>query len=283
MILRFINPLNDEVDHLIFKLKGLFNKTLNSSMVLTYSEMTSRNYNKLIISIVISVVSILICQVNNINAQNTGIGFKAGLDFSTQLNNFQFTSGELELDLDPSFTTGYHLGLIYRNRVSPNIRIQTEPSFLKIGAKYQESFTFRGFDFETDSESKLSYIQLPVLIELTTTPPDLEEFPKPWEETTYHLTFGLYGSYLLDATFSGVNSGNPIGVDFEEEFSNDVTSQFNDFDAGVIVGGGLEYGYQNKIGIETRLMLGLLNSNNANSTEFKPNNLSISVAMYYLF
>ena len=217
------------------------------------------------------------------NAQNVGLGVKAGLDFSTQLNNFRFISGDLELELDPSFTTGYHLGLVYRNRLSNNFRIQAEPSFLRIGANYEESFTFRGFDFETDSETKLSYLHLPVILELTTTPPDLAEFPKPWEETTYHATFGLYGSYLLDAVFSGTNSGTPIGVDFEEEFSNDVTSQFNEYDAGIIIGGGLEYGYQNKIGFETRLMLGMLDSGNAGSAEIKPNNLSVSFAMYYLF
>lgn len=185
--------------------------------------------------------------------------------------------------MNPTFTTGYHLGLIYRNRISPNIRIQTEPSFLRIGAQYKESFNFRGFDFETDSKTKLSYIQLPLLLEWTTTPPDLQEFPKPWEETTYHLSIGLYGSYLVDAVFEGTNSGNPIGVDFEEAFSNDVTSSFNSFDAGFILGGGLEYGYLNKIGIETRVMMGILNSVNASKTEFKPNNLFVSIAMYYLF
>lgn len=233
----------------------------------------------------VSLLLILMLNIgtNNAIGQNVGIGFKAGLDFSTQVNNFQFTSGELELDLDPKFTTGYHLGLVYRNRLSQNFRIQAEPAFLNVGARYKESFTLRGFDFQTDSETKLRYLHLPFVLELTTTPPDLEEFPKPWEETTYHATIGLYGSYLLDANFSGTNSGTPIGVDFEEQFSNDVTSQFNNYDAGFIIGGGLEYGYQNKIGIETRLMLGMLNSNSANSTEFKPNNLAISFAMYYLF
>ena len=217
------------------------------------------------------------------NAQNVGIGIKAGLDFSTQLNNFTFQSGDLNLDLDPNFKVGYQFGLVYRNRIARNFRIQAEPTFQNIGASYKESFTLRGFDFQTDSETNLRYIHLPVVLELTTTPPDLEEFPKPWEETTYHATIGLYGSYLLDAEFSGRNSGTPIGIDFEEQFSNDVTSQVNEYDAGFIVGGGLEYGYQNKIGVETRLMLGMLNSNNPNKTEFKPNNLSVSVALYYLF
>lgn len=245
--------------------------------------MNKQNLTKFKLSVLLIGIALFTIPFSNTNAQNIGLGAKAGLDFSTQLNNFQFTSGDLALDLEPTFTTGYHLGLIYRNRLSGNFRIQAEPAFLRIGANYEESFTFRGFDFQTDSETKLSYLHLPVVLELTTTPPDLQEFPKPWEETTYHATLGFYGSYLLDANFAGTNSGTPIGVDFEEEFSNDVTSQFNDFDTGFIIGGGLEYGYQNKIGLETRLMLGLLNSNDENSTEFKPNNLSVSFAIYYLF
>lgn len=233
--------------------------------------------------ITVCIFLILIMPFNKAYGQDVGIGLKAGLDFSTQLNNFQFTSGDLELDLDPSFTTGYNLGLIYRNRLSPNFRIQAEPAFVQIGARYKNSFTFRGFEFGTDSETELSYLQLPILFEFTTTPPDLKEFPIPWEETTYHATVGFYGSYLISATFAGTNTGAPIGIDFEEEFSNNVTSQFNEYDAGVILGAGLEHGYQNKIGLETRLLLGLLNTNNASNTEFKANNLAISVAVYYLF
>lgn len=224
----------------------------------------------------------LLFSSNFLQAQDTGLGLKAGLNFSSPLNNFEFTSVDLELQLDPSFSTGYHLGFIYRNRFAKNFRFQAEPAFLKIGAKYNETFTFRGFEFQNDSESRLLYLHLPLLLELTTTPPDLEEFPKPWEETTYHLTFGLYGSYLLDARFYGINSGSPIGVDFEEEFSNDVTSRHNRYDAGIVLGGGLEYGYQNKIGIESRLTLGLIDTQNKERMKFKPDNLFISVAIYYI-
>lgn len=245
--------------------------------------MNKKIATKVILISCLFVMNILCIQIRNTNAQDIGIGLKTGLDFSTLLNNFKFQSGDLNLDLNPNFTTGYHIGLLYRNRLSPNFRVQAEPAILQIGAQYNESFTLRGFDFQTESETTLSYLHLPLVVELTTTPPDLEEFPKPWEETTYHATLGFYGSYLLDANFSGTNSGTPLGVDFEEQFSNDVSSQFNEIDAGVIIGGGLEYGYQNKIGLETRLMLGMLNSNNASKTEFKPNNLSISVAIYYLF
>lgn len=238
---------------------------------------------RVILLFILFIFNILSTQIRTASAQDVGVGLKTGLDFSTLLNNFQFQSGELTLDLSPNFTTGYHFGLIYRYRFASNFRLQAEPSFLEIGAQYDEAFTLRGFEFQTKSETKLSYLHLPVVLELTTTPPDLQEFPKPWEETTYHATIGLYGSYLIDANFTGTNTGTPLGVDFEERFSNDVTSQFNEVDAGFIIGGGLEYGYQNKIGLETRLMLGLINSNNSVSTEFKPNNLSVSVAIYYLF
>jgi len=215
-------------------------------------------------------------------AQETGIGLKAGANYSTQLNSFQFTTGDLQINLDPSFTLGYHLGLIYRQRIARNFRIQAEPTFLRIGARYDDSFTFRGFDFQTDSETRLSYIQLPLMLEWTTTPPDLEKVPIPWEVTTYHASIGLYSSYLVDAMFSGSNSGSPVGVEFDEEFSNDVTNQLNYFDAGFIIGGGLEYGNKDKIGIEARLMLGMLNSGNTNVNEIKPDNLSISIAVYYM-
>jgi len=216
-------------------------------------------------------------------AQETGIGLKAGTNISTQLNNFQFTTGDLQINLDPSFTFGYHLGLIYRQRIARNFRIQAEPTFLNIGASYKDSFTFRGFDFQTDSETRLSYIQLPLMLEWTTTPPDLKEVPIPWEITTYHASIGLYSSYLVDAIFVGSNSGSPIGVDFDEEFSNDVTDQLNYFDAGFIIGGGLEYGHKDKMGIEARVMLGMFNSGNIRVNEFKPDNLSISIAAYYMF
>ena len=215
-------------------------------------------------------------------AQNIGLGFKAGLDFSTQLNRFQFTSGELELDLDPSFTPGYHIGLIYRNRISKNFRVQAEPAFLRIGAKYTEPFTIETSEVQTDSETKLYYFHLPVLLELTSTPPDLQEVPIPWEETTYHATIGLYGSYLIDAVFLGTISRIPIGIE-EADFFNNVTNQFNNFDAGLIVGGGFEYGYQSKFGFATRLMLGLLNSNSENTFKFKADNLAITAGVYYLF
>ncbi|NGP76700.1 PorT family protein [Balneolaceae bacterium YR4-1] len=245
--------------------------------------MSKKINGKVILLSCIFILSILNTQIKTAYAQDIGIGLKTGLDFSTLLNNFHFQSGDLNLDLSPNITTGYNIGLIYRNRIHSNFRLQAEPSFLEIGAQFDEAFTLRGFEFQTKSETKLSYLHLPIVLELTTTPPDLQEFPKPWEETTYHATIGFYGSYLLEANFSGTNTGTPLGVDFEESFSNDITSQFNEVDTGIIFGGGLEYGYQNKIGIETRLMLGLINSNNSANTEFKPNNLSVSVAIYYLF
>lgn len=237
--------------------------------------------HNLITTGILSIV-ILFSSHHNVKSQDIGLGIQSGLEVSTQLNNFQFTSGDLQLDLDPKLTAGYNLGLIYRKRISPNFRIQLEPSILRLGATYNETFTFSGFEFETDSETKLTYLHMPVMFEITTTPPDLKEFPVPWEETTYHVSMGFYGSYLMDAVFSGTNSGDPIGIEFEETFTNDVTNLFNEFNTGLIIGAGLEHGNKNKIGVETRLMLGLLNASPDNQTEFKPNNLSFSFGLYYM-
>ena len=242
-----------------------------------------KKINLFFFTLILTSLSVLYTNVSKVSAQEIGIGVKAGANFSTQLNNFQFTTGDLQINLDPSFTFGYHLGLIYRQRIARNFRMQAEPTFLNIGASYKDSFTFRGFDFQTDSKTRLSYIQLPLMLEWTTTPPDLKEVPVPWEITTYHASIGLYSSYLVDAIFSGNNSGSPIGVDFDEEFSNDVTDQLNYFDAGFIIGGGLEYGHKDKMGIEARVMLGMFNSGNIRVNEFKPDNLSISIAAYYMF
>lgn len=238
--------------------------------------------HRLKLRITLPILIILITCSLKSNAQDLGVGFKAGLEVSTQLNNFTFQSGDLALDLDPKISTGYHLGLIYRNRFARNFRLQAEPTFLRLTSDYNESFIFRDFEFQTKSETKLSYLHLPIVLEITTTPPDLEEFPKPWEETTYHAKLGFYGSYLIDATFKGVNSGAPIGVEFEEEFSNDITSLLNSYDAGIIIGAGLEYGYQNKLGIESRLLLGFIDSGNSQKNEIRAHNLSISFALYYL-
>lgn len=220
--------------------------------------------------------------MNTTLAQKTGIGAIAGFTESTHLNNFRFVDENIELDIQPEFKNNFHAGLIYRYVFGRNIRMQTEPLFIKMGATYNDTFIYNDTQFETDSETELWYFQVPVLVQFTTTPPDRAEFPKPWPEFTYHFTAGGYGGYLLDATFSGSNRGAPFGVVFEDTFFNNVKDQYYEFDYGVVFGGGLEFGLNTKIGFETRLIYGLADVGNDEVSNFNPKNVAINFSVYFI-
>jgi len=223
----------------------------------------------------------------SINAQDLGIGLRIGGGASSHINEFKFLVNNDQIKLSPSFTENFDASLVYRKILSDNFRIQFEPGIIRMGAAYNEELEneadFGNFEITTDSKTKIWYGYLPVLLQLTTTPPDRLEFPKPWAITTYHATFGFYGSYLIDATFDGTNSGAPLGVPFQGNFSEDVTDQYRDIGAGVIIGGGLEHGLNNKFGIEARAIFGALNAGDSENLNFNPLNLAITFNMYYLF
>ncbi len=218
----------------------------------------------------------------NANGQDLGIGIKGGPNFTSHLNNFRFVSGDIDLELSPKMKSGFNLGLIYRQRLSNNFRLQLEPSVFTMGARYEEGFTLRGFDFQTESETELLYIQLPLLIQLTTSPPERVVYGRQYTNTTYHLTGGVYGNYLLDAQFSGTNTGAPVGINFSGNFSNNVKEQYLDFDAGFMLGVGIENGSTSRMGLEARLMLSVIDSGNASNFSFKPQNMGATISLYFL-
>jgi len=237
----------------------------------------------------ISLFNLLIFQWygNSADAQDMGIGFRIGGGASTHVNEFKFLVNRDQIKLSPSFTENFDASLIYRNILSDNFRIQIEPGIIRMGARYNEDLDneadFGNFEITTDSKTNIWYSYLPILFQLTTTPPDRLEFPKPWAITTYHATFGFYGSYLIDATFEGSNSGAPLGVPFQGNFSEDVSDQYRDIGAGVIIGAGFEHGLHNKFGIEARAIFGALNAGDSENLNFNPLNLAITFNMYYIF
>ena len=221
-----------------------------------------------------------------VKSQDIGIGLRVGAGASTHLNDFKFIVTNNQIKLSPSITENFDASLLYRKILSDNWRIQIEPGIIRLGATYNETIAprdFGGFEITTDSKTKLWYAYMPLIVQLTTTPSDRLEFPKPWAITTYHVTAGIYGSYLLDARFEGVNSGFPLGVAFEGEFSEDVSGQYKDHGAGIILGGGLEHGLDNKIGVELRGIFGALNTGDSELLSFNPLDLAITFNIYYLF
>lgn len=215
-------------------------------------------------------------------SQRLGIGITGGMNVTSHLNNFRFVSGDIDLDFTPGMKTGFTGGLIVRRPISEKLRFQAEPTISMMGAKYDDDFVLRGFDFETDSRTRLYYVQLPLLVQFTTVPPERTVYGRQPSETTFHVTGGVFGGYLLDAQFTGANSGAPIGIEFQGAFTENVKGQYKEYDGGVIFGGGLEHGSQSKIGLEARIMFSVLDSGNAPDLNFKPQNMAVSLSIYYL-
>lgn len=226
--------------------------------------------------------SILPGTVVTAGAQPIDFGVTGGMNISSHLKNFQFTSGDIHLDLEPKITIGYQAGVIARTSITQSLRLQAEPSVILLGARYNESFQVRGFEFQTESRTKLLYIQLPLLLQLTTVPPPKTVFGRPFSSTTFHLTGGIFGGYLFDARFAGTNTGNPTGIPFESNFVNDVTSQYSDYDGGAVLGAGFEHGHSKKIGFETRALFSVFNTGNAPELFFEPRNMAVTFSVYVL-
>ena len=237
---------------------------------------------KLLLPAIIMSLAGTIIPACSLSAQNLGIGAKVGMNVTSHLNNFRFVSGDIDLDFNPGLATGFTGGLIIRRPISRNFRFQAEPTFSVMGAKYNDDFVLRSFDFDSDSRTKLYYVQLPLIVQFTTAPPERVVFGRKRAETTYHLSGGIFGGYLFDATFSGTNTGAPIGIAFEGAFSENVIEQYNEYDGGVILGGGFEYGANNKIGLDLRVMYSILDSGNLTSVNFNPHNIGASLTLYYL-
>lgn len=216
-------------------------------------------------------------------AQSTDLGITAGMNISSHLNNFRFSSGDINLSLEPGTAMGFQGGLIIRRGINRTLRFQAEPSLMMLGASYEESFTLRGFELETNSRTEIISIQVPLVLQLSTAVPEQTVYGRDRAVTTYHLTGGLFGGYIADASFSGTNSGAPMGVSFSGDFVNDVTSQYSNFDGGVLLGVGFEYGQDSRIGLEARGQFSILDTGNAPDLSFNPKNLAASIAAYYMF
>jgi hypothetical protein len=214
---------------------------------------------------------------------NTSFGITASIGSSTHINNFRFVSGDIDLDFTPNFTTSFNAGFVVRRKLTDRLRFQAEPSLSRLGASYSEGFELRGFNFQTESKTELLYVQMPLLLQISTVTPDVTVYGRHRGQTTYHITTGVYGGYLLNAQFSGENTGAPIGIEFSGTFSNDVKEQYSEFDAGTLLGIGFEYGYGTKIGLEGRVHFSVINSGDTADFVFEPQNLAMSITGYFLF
>ena len=221
--------------------------------------------------------------LTNAKAQGVEFGITGGMNISSHANAFKYAEGDIDLNLNSQVVAGYQGGVILRANFSRIVRLQAEPSLIQLGAIYDENFTLRGFNLHTNSKTELLYLQMPLVFQLSTRPRNRTVYGRKTASTTFHLTGGVYGGYLLDARFRGTNTGAPIGVTFEGDFSTDVTSQYDEYDGGIVFGIGFEHGQNSTVGFETRAQYAILDSGNAPELSFEPHNAAVTFSVYLLF
>lgn len=237
------------------------------------------NYFRLLIVSTTILYFAVFTPFEELRAQSIEFGVTAGGNISTHYHNFRYQEDDINLNLDPKIKAGYQAGILARTDISRIIRVQAEPSIAMLGARYDESFILREFEFQTKSRTNLLYLQIPVVLQFSTIPSETTVYGLPFKKTTYHISGGFVAGRMLDAQFTGTNTGVPIGIEFRGDFSNDVTDQHPKYDFGTLLGVGVEHGESNKIGFETR---GVFTWDTANHT-LDPQNLAIMFAVYYVF
>lgn len=212
------------------------------------------------------------------NAQGFEFGISRGVAISSHESKFIYRDANVLLS--PSATANRYLSVVIRKNISESLHLLTEPSIIHLGAKYNETFSYQGNEIKTKSESKLKYLQIPLLLQFFTgasTNTSNQPFLKP----SFHLTGGIFGEYLLDARFEGTNT--PLAPDnpSKTEISEDVILQYSRYDGGIIVGGGVEFGREAKIGFETRAQYTFIQTYNG-TPKYKPKNFALVLSLYVM-
>jgi len=222
--------------------------------------------------------------IHNAQAQSVQVGITGGVNMSSHLKDFWLKNNDgTDIRLNPKITTGFQTGFLARKDFSQVLRLQTEPSLILLGARYQESFQSGNLQFHTKSRTKLLYVQLPLVLQISTIPKRRTVYGEPFATTTVHLTGGVFGGYLLDANFDGKNTNATDNFTFQGSFSEDVTSRYTDYDGGVIFGGGIEYGNKGKVGFETRAIFSVFDTGNSSDQYwFHPQNMAITFSLYFI-
>jgi|GEM_PF-550941 len=226
-------------------------------------------------------LSMLFVMGHNARAQSDigswDFGFTAGMNISTHTDKYNYSG---DVAFTPDMAAGYQVGLLVRGRFSESLAIQLEPSIVKLGARYQETFLQQDLEYHTESWTRLVYLQLPLMAQYSIDPfvETLTRRSSPY--TRYHLTGGLFGGYLLNAQFKGMNYRSPNFEAFQEgRFSEDVLIHYSKYDAGVVFGMGFEY--DQTIGFDARMQYTMLQTYNS-TPAYKPQNMALMFSVTYL-
>jgi len=190
-------------------------------------------------------------------SQKLDIGLKGGMSFSTLEGSFTFQREDVAISLDPKTVSRYNLGGVLRYNVTSYFSVQTELLFTPRGAQFDEDILVRGQPFRLSGDVNLSYIEIPLLLRISTLRPDRGRFFYPRPGLSVNGYTGVAAGYKTRAKFRGDISGDLFGVPFEESFGNSLWNRFDTLDYMLIVGGGIEYGLKTRIILEIRYAFGL--------------------------
>ena len=207
------------------------------------------------------------------HSQSLKYGLKAGLNITNHTDKFRYSGNELT----PESALGYQVGLLTRAKLNEVLKIGLEPSLIMLGANYNESVLLDGREFQTDTRSNLLYLHLPVLLHIYKEPKinGRRVYGNQLVQYSYHFTVGLFGEYLLNARLNGDN----IDGNLTRSVSDDVINQYSKYDAGGVVGFGMEF--IEKLGFDLRFQQTFLQTYNGNP-RLKPKNYAFKLSFVYL-
>jgi hypothetical protein len=207
-------------------------------------------------------------------SQSLKFGLKAGFNISNHTDKFRNYEGN---QLTPESALGYQAGLLARAKLNQLLKASLEPSLMMLGANYNESVTLNGREFQTDTRSNLLYLHLPVLLHFYQEPKinSRTVYGNQLVQYSYHFTIGLFGEYLLSARLTGDN----IDGNLTRSVSEDVIDNYSKYDAGGVVGFGMEF--IEKFGFDIRFQHTFLQTYNGNP-RLKPKNYAFKLSFVYL-
>ena len=199
---------------------------------------------------------------NFLNAQSFNFGFKGSINGSYFHGDYLYTGEVISLDPEPKLSGRFSVGGLVRYNFTEVTSIQSEILYSTRGVRFNENIEFRDQILRLNGDLTLSYIEVPVLLRLTTSLPDRgPTFVQEPGFTFNAYTGGSFG-YKTNAKLTGRLTGEIRGDDFRERFANRVWNQFSDTDFSFILGAGFEYGIKYRFTFDIRYALSITDIGN---------------------
>ncbi len=201
--------------------------------------------------IILIVLGVIVCAAS-VSAQSFQFGITGGANLSTLSNPYTFMEADTVFTINSKYAIRYRGGALARLNFNDYISIQTEIGYVGKGARYKESLNLLGSSLRLNGDVSLAYIEMPLLLRLSTKLPPRDELFYLIPGFTYHVYAGGFYAYSVRAKFNGTLSGIIVGGEFEEGFEDEIINRIDKNDYGIVAGIGFDYGLYSKFSFEIR-------------------------------